>query len=193
MVRSNVSRSASASVSRTASGWSAKRLAIAWGVLITWLWLPRRNGSQASSVAWWRERHERVLQLGPGARVRVDVAGGHASDSQPPGERGQRAVAGAIVAGVRALQLHVQALRAERVEQPPGRALVVDAATDHRSAGTARQADEALGVVDHRLHVHRRLGVLAPRRCSRGCAAWASVMIRQRLLQPRSSRTSSVM
>jgi hypothetical protein len=112
------------------------------------------------------ERHERVLQLGPGARVRVDVAGGHASDPQPPGVRCQRTVARAIVAGVWALQLHVQALRAERVEQPPGHALPIliaagRRAREHGPSGAARQADEALGVVDHRLHVHPRLRQLA--------------------------------
>ena len=38
------------SVSAIASGWSAKRIAIACGVASTWAWLPRRSGSEASSV-----------------------------------------------------------------------------------------------------------------------------------------------
>ena len=79
----------------------------------------RLAGVERGAVA---ERHERVLQLGPDARVRVDVAGGHAPHPQPPGERGQRTVARAIVTGVRALKLHVQVLRAERIEQPQRRA-----------------------------------------------------------------------
>ena len=137
------------------------------------------------------QRHERILQLRPRACVRVHVAGGHAPHAQPPAERGQRAVAGAIVAGVGALQLHAQALRAERVEQPPRRRLVVTPLPT-AIGRTAGQADEALGVVEHGLQVHRRLASSRRPVPSRVCA-WASVMIRQRLLQPRSSRTSSVM
>ena len=114
------------------------------------------------------ERHERVLQLGPGARVRMDVAGGHAPDSQSPCLRRQCAVARTVVAGVRALQLHVQAIPPERVQQPSRNGLVVAAASDHRALGAARQADQALGVVDHRLHVNPRLAALAPRRAVTG-------------------------
>src|ERR1039458_9789990 len=50
----------------------------------------------------------------------MHIAGGHAPDPQPPGERGQRVVASAIVAGGWTLQLHVQPLRPERVEQSSG-------------------------------------------------------------------------
>ena len=49
-MRSKRRVSARRSVSATASGWSAKRAAIASGVARTWLWLPRRRGSEASSV-----------------------------------------------------------------------------------------------------------------------------------------------
>jgi len=38
----------------TARGWSSKRAAIAAGEASTWEKLPRRMGSEASSVAWWR-------------------------------------------------------------------------------------------------------------------------------------------
>ena len=147
----------------------------------------RLGGVERGAVA---QRHERVLQLRPAARMRVHVAGRHARHPQPPGQRGQRPVAGAIVARVGALQLHVQPLRAERVEQPPRRGLVV-APVPIPTLGAPGQADQALGVLEHRLQFHRRLAALAPRRPSRVWAC-ASVRIRQRLLQPRASRTSSV-
>ncbi len=60
-----------------------------------------------------------------------------------------------------------------------------------RALGAARQADETLGMLEHGLQRHRGLGALAPAEPSRVCAC-ASVMIRQRFLQPRPSRTSSV-
>jgi len=85
------------------------------------------------------QRHERVLQLRARAGMRVYVAGGHACHPQPPGERGQRPVAGAVVAGVGALQLDPQSIRAEGVEQPPRGRLVV-----HAMLGTSAQAEEAL-------------------------------------------------
>ena len=119
----------------------------------------RLGGIERRVVA---ERHEGILQLGSGGHVSMDVAAGHAPDPQPPGERRERAVAGAIVTGVGTLQLHVQAFGSERVEQPPGRSLVVTTVTDQRSAGTARQADEALRVVEQRSQVHRRIAELAP-------------------------------
>ena len=124
----------------------------------------RLGGVKGGAVA---QRHERILQLGPHARVRVHVAGGHAPDLQPPRQRRQRPVAGSVVAGVRALQLHIQVLRTERVEQPPRRRLVAHAGrrqpgcADHRATGTAGQADQALGVFDHVSQVHPRLAQLA--------------------------------
>ena len=114
------------------------------------------------------ERHKRVLQLGPGACVRMDVAGGHTPDSQPPRLRRQRTIARTIVAGIRALQLHVQTLPPERVQQPPRSGLVAAAAADHGALRAARQADQALGVVDHRLQVNPRLAALASRRALTG-------------------------
>ena len=86
----------------------------------------------------------------------VHVAGGHALDAQPPAERGQRPVARAVVTGVGALQLDPQTLRAEGVEQPSRGRLVV-----HAPLGAAGQADQALGMLQHRLQGHRRLAALA--------------------------------
>jgi hypothetical protein len=48
---------------------------------------------------------ERVLQRRPRAGVGVDVAGGHGGHAEPPGERRERAVARAVVALERALEL----------------------------------------------------------------------------------------
>ena len=152
---------------------------------------PQRLGGVERGVVG--ERHERILQLGPGARVRVDVAGGHAPDPQPPGVRGQRAVAGTIVAGIRALQLHVQALRAERVQQPPRRPArprrrwPIEPSA-RRSPSGRRGPRRGRSPPARPPTAPLRSRRAAP---SRVCA-WASVMIRQRLLQPRSSRTSSV-
>ena len=53
-MRSKLSRSASAAASATARGWSSKRAAIASGDAITCAVLPRRSGSDASSVVWLR-------------------------------------------------------------------------------------------------------------------------------------------
>ena len=61
-----------------------------------------------------------------------------------------------------------------------------------RAAQPVRQTSPS-ACVEHRLQLHRRLAALASRRAESRVWAWASVMIRQRLLQPRSSRTSSVM
>ena len=87
------------------------------------------------------DRHERILQRRPRARVRVDVAGRHARDPEPPAKLGQPPVASAIVAQERALQLDPQPLGSERVAQSPQRELIVDAAQR-----ASAQADEPLGV-----------------------------------------------
>ena len=94
------------------------------------------GGVQRRVVA---QRHERVLQRGARARVRVDVAGRHARDPQPRRHRGQPAVERAVVALERALELHPQAVGAEGGQQPPHRRLVA-----HALARAAAQADQAL-------------------------------------------------
>ena len=82
----------------------------------------------------------------------------------------QGTVAGAVVTVERALELDVEALRAEGVEQPAGERLVVSmrarrrhggGAVEHRARGAAAQADETLGVVDQPLHVQVRLAEVA--------------------------------
>ncbi len=118
----------------------------------------RLGGVERRAVA---QCHERVLQLGPAACMRMHVAAGHARHPEPPRERRQRAVAGAVVPRIGTLQLHAQVLRAERLEQAPCDRLVADAAADRRVPGAARQADEALRVVEHRLQRDRRLAPLA--------------------------------
>ena len=117
--------------------------------------------------------------------MRVDVAGRHARHAEPPREPRQPPVAGAIVAQERPLQLDPQPVGAERVEQPPQRELVV-----HAAQRAAAQADEPLGVLEHRLERHVRLRRRAPA-VSRVCAC-ARVRIRHRFDQPRASSTSSV-
>ncbi len=53
-MRSNRSRSASSPLSSTASACPSKRAAIAFGDASTCAVLPRRTGSDESSVRWWR-------------------------------------------------------------------------------------------------------------------------------------------
>ena len=113
----------------------------------------RLAGVERGAVA---QRHEGVLQLRATARVGVHVAARHARHPEAPGERLQRAVARAIVAGVGALQLHAQAVRAEGVQQPPRGGLVV-----HAAGGASREAHQPLAVLPHRLQAHRRLAPLA--------------------------------
>ena len=143
----------------------------------------RLAGVERGAVA---QRHEGVLQLRAAARVGVHVAARHARHPEAPGERLERAVARAIVAGVGALQLHAQAMRAEGVQQPPRGGLVV-----HAVDGAAGEAHQPLAVLPHRLQAHRRLAPLAaPGPLAR--VGVRAVSSRQRLRQPRASRTSSV-
>ena len=117
-VRSKRSVSASRSVSATASGWSAKRAAIASGVASTWPWLPRRRGSEASSVVCSRMATKRVLQPRAGGRVGVDVARGHARHPEALGQGGQAAVQRAVVAVEGALELDPERVAPEGAQQP---------------------------------------------------------------------------
>ena len=103
-----------APVSATASGWSAKRAAIACGVASTCAWLPRRSGSDASSVVCSRMATNASCS---GARARAcawTLPVATRRHPEPPRERRQPAVARAVVAGERALQLDAQARRARR-------------------------------------------------------------------------------
>ena len=101
---------------------------------------------------------ERVLERCALARVRVDVARRHRGEPEPRGQLGQLAVARAVVAMERALQLDVELLGPEGRAQPLERGPVADAV-----ARAAAQADEAGGVLLQRLERHggRRLVALA--------------------------------
>ena len=142
--------------------------------------LPRRSGSEASSVSVVAQRHERVLQRRARARVRVDVAGGHARHPEPPRERRQRAVARAVVARERALQLDAQAV-ARRRRRAAGAASARRARRGRRSRSGRRapRRARARAASGDRGSAAARVG-----RPSRVCAC-ARVRSRQRLRQPR--------
>jgi hypothetical protein len=59
-------------------------------------------------------RHEHVLEWCALARVNVDVASGHTRNTESLGELSEVAVATAVVAGERALELDPETVRAER-------------------------------------------------------------------------------
>ncbi len=126
----------------------------------------RLAGVERGAVA---QRHEGVLQLRALARVGVHVAARHTRHPEAPGERLERPVARAIVPGVGALQLHAQAVRTERIQQPPRRGLVV-----HAVVGAARETHQPLAVLPHRLQAHRWLAPLA------AAGPLACVRVRQR-------------
>ena len=122
---------------------------------------------------------EGVLERDAGGGVGVDVAGRDAAQPKARGERGERAVAGAVAGEERALQLDAQALAAEGLAQRAHARLVVDAAlrrsrSGRRAPRRARRPPRA-----------RPAGATGSRGRSR-VWAWASVSRRQRLRQPRS-------
>ena len=106
-------------------------------------------GEVASSL-WLRgvergvgaEGDEGVLERGAGARVGVDVAGGHARHAHPLPQLGEAFVPRSVVALERPLQLHAQVLRAEHILQPLEAGLVM-----HPLPGAAAQADQPAGVL----------------------------------------------
>ncbi len=90
------------------------------------------------------DRDERILQRRTGAHVSVDVAGRDRAQLQLACERGDAAVARAVVAQVGALQLDAQAVGRERIAQRLEARAVVDPVR-----GAAAEADQAVGVVEH--------------------------------------------
>ena len=128
--------------------------------------------------------HEGVLERRAGAAVGVHVAGGHATELEPPGEGREAAVAGTVIAQERPLELDSQPAWTERVAQQAQRRLVVDA-----TQGAAAQTHEPLGVPGD--FADRNLGLGDGPGRSRVCA-WARVRIRHRFPHPRASRTSRV-
>ena len=105
--------------SATASGWSRKRSAASAGG-------DQGRGGVAAPLPLGLvqrraqpDRDQRVLQGEPRAVVGVDVAGGDAGDAEPLGQPRQPAVARAVAAPQRALQLDPEAVGPERREQPP--------------------------------------------------------------------------
>ena len=145
-MRSNRSRSASATASATARGWSSKRAAIAAGEASTCDVLPRRSGSDASSVVWWRSA---VNASCSGARASACAwtspvaTAGTPSRSASPASIRLRARSSRWNGRCSSTQ---QAVAPEGGEQPAQRRLVVDAV-----ARAPAQADEALGVLLQRL------------------------------------------
>ena len=140
-MRSKRSPSARRAASATASGWSAKRAAIAAGVARTWLWLPRRSGSDASSVVCSRMATKASWTS---ARSGAWAWTSPVATQGTPRRRGQvdqLAVQRAVVAGEGTLELDAQAVAAEGAQQPAQQAQVA-----HPLAGAARQADEPLGM-----------------------------------------------
>ncbi len=95
---------------------------------------------------------QRVLQRDPVAIVGVDVAGRHAGHPEQRRELAEPAVAGAIAAPERHLQLDAEAIAAECCEQRPAELLGAapiaagDPSRQRSVAGATRQADEPLGV-----------------------------------------------
>ena len=63
------------------------------------------------------DRDEHVLERRALARVYMDVAGGDGGDAEPVGELGEQAVAAAVAAAVRALQLDAQVVAAECLDE----------------------------------------------------------------------------
>ena len=151
-------RLARRAVSATASGWSAKRAAIACGEASTWAWLPRRSGSEASSVVCSRMATNASCSR---ARGRGRGRGRCPSPrTATPGARrssGELAVQRAVVARERALQLDAQARRARTLRSRRRSVRLVA----HALARAAAEADEALGVL---LDVVERDGGVAGRR-----------------------------
>ena len=92
---------------------SRKRSAIASGGASACERLPRRRGSDSSSVVPSLTATNTSWSGAALARVRVDVAGGDGRDAEPLGELGEQAVAAAVAAAVGALQLDAQAVAAE--------------------------------------------------------------------------------
>ena len=82
-------------------------------------------------------RHERVLQPGTAALVGVHVAGGHRRHPQALGQRGQPAVAAAVVAREGPLELHPEAMLTEDPQQAPAglRGLGVAVRSTARASG----------------------------------------------------------
>ena len=97
-------------------------------------------------------RHQRVLQRRANARVRMDVPGRDAPDAETLRDALEAAVAGAIVAQERPLQLDAETVCPKRIEQPPERELVV-----HPAQRATAQADQPLRVVQNIRELDERL------------------------------------
>ena len=97
-------------------------------------------------------RDERVLQRAPAAVVHVDVVGGDRAQAEEARALEQAAVAGAVAAPQRPLQLDAQPGPAERLVEHPA-ALQRDALVgvhERALARAARQADEPVGALAQR-------------------------------------------
>ena len=116
-MRSNSIRSASRAVSATASGCSAKRAAISAGGAITDEPLPRRWGSVWSSVESRRAATNASCRRARSGWWEWTLPVATHGTPEPLRPARQRAVARAVAAPERALQLDAEALAPERGEQ----------------------------------------------------------------------------
>ena len=120
------------------------------------------ENSRVAIVGEIAYRDERVLQVRTADVVRVHVTGRDRPNTQSLGEALSCAVAELVAASVGALQLHPQALRAERVEQASGGWLVFDAVFR-----AARQAHQSLCMLQDLLQGNGWLAGTAISRISR--------------------------
>src|SRR5947209_465111 len=97
----------------------------------------------------------------------MDVAGGHADQTEPLGQPLQAAVPRPVALKEGPLELHSKVLPAERLSYPGERGLVMDS-----PQGTPAEADEPLGMLQDRLQGYVRIrgrpGLLAGVRVGAG-------------------------
>ena len=205
-MRSKRRVSARRSVSATASGWSAKRAAIASGVARTWLWLPRRRGSEASSVVCSRMATKASWSL-----ARADVC----AWTLPVATQGtpRRAASAARPRlSARSWRWKGRCSSTRKASRPKARSsrrMVGSSRTPWRAQPLRQTRPSAWASTSSRLTrgspTTREVRVAEPRerrgpsRRGAGCSerytrvsAWAWVSSRQRLAHPRASRTSRV-
>ena len=113
------------------------------------------------------DRHEHVLEARAPRVVRVDVAGGDGADAEGLGQVAEGGVPACVAALVRALELDVEAVAAERVGEAGGGVRVADGEPVPRAAG---EADEALSLLGEPGRVEPRIQPLAGVGCGEQAA-----------------------
>ena len=185
--RSKRSRSASAPSRRPPRDGPRSGRPSPAGVVSTWLRLPRRSGSEASSVvcrrtatnASWSGARERACACTLPVATQGRRAGGASAS--------RRAVARAVVALEGALELDPEPVGAER-----RRAGGAASARRARPAARSRSGRRAPRRAPRARPRARRAAATAARRASRACARARASGSRHRFDQPRASSTSSV-